>query len=291
VHVIASRSHYAAHLAPIVALLPPGQGDDTALVASYADLCRARRLRYRRIVLAQHGAGQSYSNDHPCYPGGRDNGDVGLFLVPNEHAAGRWRRAYPRARVEVVGSPRLDVIPPRSRVGRTTSTLAISTHWPGSHEAGSAWPWMMAALPALADRYELLVHSHPKRSDVARQAKRMGLEFVPDFDDVCRRADLLIHDNSSTLYEFASTGRPVVVVDAPTYRRDVHHGLRFWDAADVGVRMAAPGDMVEAVALALADPPDVVSARESALDLVYAFRTGAARRAADAIMGYAARQI
>jgi hypothetical protein len=42
--------------------------------------------------------------------------------------------------------------------------------------------------------------------------------------------------------------------------------------------------MVEAVALALADPPDVVSSRESALDLVYAYRTGAAQRAADAIM-------
>jgi hypothetical protein len=48
--------------------------------------------------------------------------------------------------------------------------------------------------------------------------------------------------------------------------------------------MAAPGDMVEAVALALADPPDVVSARESALSIVYKFRAGAAQRAADAIL-------
>ena len=45
-----------------------------------------------------------------------------------------------------------------------------------------------------------------------------GIEYVPDFDDVLRRADVYACDNSSTLYEFASTGRPVVVLNAPWYR-------------------------------------------------------------------------
>ena len=56
-----------------------------------------------------------------------------------------------------------------------------------------------------------------------------------DFDEVMERSTLYICDNSSTLYEFASTGRPVVVLNAPWFRRDIEHGLRFWEHADVGV--------------------------------------------------------
>ena len=48
-------------------------------------------------------------------PGGDDNDDVGLFLVPNEHAANRWRERYPSASVEVVGCPRLDALPRAER--------------------------------------------------------------------------------------------------------------------------------------------------------------------------------
>jgi hypothetical protein len=89
-------------------------GLDVTLVAAHADLVKARRAGHRRIVLMQHGIGQSYGPDrHPAYPGGEDNEGVGLFLVPGEHPAGRWREAYPAARVEVVGSPRLDELPRR----------------------------------------------------------------------------------------------------------------------------------------------------------------------------------
>lgn len=278
--IVASLPHYADHMAAIA--VP----DDVALVASYNDLVGVRR-HHSRIVLMQHGAGQSYSDTHPAYPGGRDNGAVGLFLVPNDHAAARWLGAYPAARVEVVGSPRLDDLP--RRVPGPGPVIAVSTHWDGSGEKASAWPWMRTAIPALAERYEVIGHGHPKRHDMARAWRRMGIEWVPLFDDVCRRADLYICDNSSTLFEFASTGRPVVVVDAPCYRESARHGLRFYDAADVGVRVRLPdGDLAEAVEWALADPPDVAARREAALDIVYAYRTGAAQRAVDTIREWAA---
>lgn len=287
--VIASSPHYQSHLGPVDRLLP--RDLDVTLVASYGDLNRARRQNQRRptrIVLAQHGAGQSYSDNHASYPGGQNNEAVGMFLCPNEHSAGRWRAAYPRARVEVVGCPRLDDLP--SRVPGPGPVIAVSTHWDDKHspEGRSAWSYIQSSLRELAKRYTVIGHAHPRyRRQLDPIYRRHGIEVVPTFDEVCRRADVYIMDNSSTLFEFASTGRPVVVLDAPTYRKNVNHGLRFWDAADVGVRIPATGDLIAAVETALEDAPEVAARREAALDIVYAFRTGAAQRAADAILDYA----
>ena len=109
------------------------------------------------------------------------------------------------------------------------------------------------------------------------------------FDEVCRRADVYLNDASSTLFEFASTGRPVVVLNASFYRRKVHHGLRFWEASIVGVNCNI-WDVRRLPAIvdeALADPPAQKERRERALDMVYAYRTGAAERAAAVLMDWA----
>ena len=74
-----------------------------------------------------------------------------------------------------------------------------------------------------------------------------GLETVARFSDVIDRAGIYVCDNSSTLYEWAALDRPVVILDAPWYRRDVSHGLRFWQWADIGPRIQDPADLVEAV--------------------------------------------
>ena len=53
-----------AHFLELLDHAPERAGpDDIALVASYTDLRAARRLRFRRFILAQHGAGQSYGGD------------------------------------------------------------------------------------------------------------------------------------------------------------------------------------------------------------------------------------
>jgi hypothetical protein len=268
---VASRDHYAAHLASVK--VP----DDVVLVASYADLVAVRP--HPRIVLMQHGIGQSYSSTNPAYPGGRDNDDVGLFLVPGGHPAQRWRDAYPDARVEVVGSPRLDDLPRRNA---GPITIAVTSHWrfPVLHHYHSVLRDLAAAFPVIG-------HGHP-RAKLGRFWNTRAVEYVPDFADVCRRADLLIGDNTSALYEFASTGRPVVVLNGPEYRDMPNHGLRFWDAAEVGVNVWHPDELIPAVERALSSRVDDVGRREMALDTVYAYRHGAAERASAAIRDWAA---
>jgi glycosyltransferase involved in cell wall biosynthesis len=101
------------------------------------------------------------------------------------------------------------------------------------------------------------------------------------------RADLYIMDHMSTLYEFASTGRPVVVLNTPWYRRDVEHGLRFWEYADVGVNCEHPNDLEKCINLALQDPLEQKMKRERACNAVYAYRDGmCTERAAKAIIEF-----
>lgn len=270
----ASRPHYAAHLAGLDL-----DGLDVTVVASYADLLTARRAGQRRIVLLQHGIGQSYSSTNPAYPGGRDNDDVGMFLVPGPHPAERWRRTYPDARVEVVGSPRLDGLPRRIA---GPPTVAVTFHW-----RFGAFDHYRSAMSDLAGRFDVIGHGHPRARRLPRFWAKSGIEYVADFDEVCRRADVLVADNTSAMYEFASTGRPVVVMNVPEYR-DWDHGLRFWDASEVGVNVWSPDDLPAAVDRALELRDDDVVRREAALDRVYAYRTGGTERASDAIREWAA---
>lgn len=97
---------------------------------------------------------------------------------------------------------------------------------------------------------------------------RLKVPFLLSFDEVLEQADLYVTDNSSTLMEFASTSRPVLVLNAPWYRRDVHHGLRFWDAIP-GMQVDEPGDLLEGIKLALDDSPELQAARRYAVQYVY----------------------
>jgi hypothetical protein len=274
----------------------PGPGP-AAFVVSIGDTKVARRLGYRRFAFMEHGAGQAYIGDrdavaqrHPSYAGGVDREDVELFLVPNQYSAGLWRRAYPEARVDVVGSPKLEDLYQlvAERVESDRPVVAISFHWPAftCEEAGSALGHYLKMLPALVAAYQVIGHAHPKGdwpARVARHYRRAGIPFVEDFADVVRQADVYVCDNSSTIFEFAATGRPVVVLNKPEYRRDVSHGGRFWDWATVGIQVDQPDALVPAIARALEDPPAIRAERERVLELVYPVRHGAGERAAAAI--------
>lgn len=308
IDALASAAHYVDHTAAVLDALPPSSRGDLltrpggdpsrpVLVASFGDLLAARSSGRDRIALMEHGAGQSYGGRnvrHGAYAGGENRDAASLFLHPGEHPAARDRRRYPGARVEVVGSPHLDTLPRKATKGRV---VAFTFHFNGAvcAETKTAYPHFYPAIAALADRYELLGHGHPrlwtagrKGNQLADRYRRAGIEPVQSFAEVCRRADLLIADNTSAMFAFAATGRPVVVLNPPWYDRRVNHGLRFWEASRVGVNCDDPASLAECVEQALADPPSQRAEREAALDLVYAYRSGAAGRAASALMDWAA---
>jgi hypothetical protein len=275
------------------------------LVASWRDIKRARQLGRERIAFIEHGAGQSYGGGghqekdprcphcHPSYAGGRGREGISLTLVPNEHAAERFREAYPDMDVQVVGCPKLDTLPKREP--GPGPVVAISFHpnaYIGCSEADSAFRQYRNMIPQLSRQFSLIGHAHPLWAARVRPwFTRWSIPFVEDFADVCRRADLYAIDNSSTLFEFASTGRPVLVINSRGYRRSMNHGLRFWDAATVGVQVNDPTQLRPAIERAIADPPEQRAAREAALDIVYAYRSGAAKRAAKLLTAWAAERV
>jgi len=313
----ASERHFVDHLAPVWHALPepgdfvahrtvrehaadlgiehgPGDPERPVVVASWGDYKRAVKMGYASIAYLEHGAGQSYGGDrrtvdHPGYSGGRGHIGDGLYLVPNEYSAARWRAAYPRATVVVVGSPKVAALPRKERDGEPV--VAVSFHWPCgvSPETRSAFSAYRPALAALGARYHTIGHAHPRwgRDTTLRQAyERAGIEWVEDFAEVCRRADVYACDNSSTIFEFAATGRPVVLLNGPVYRKDIDHGGRFWDWATVGVQCDSPDDLVSAVAEAVADSDEQRAERERIVDIVYPHRGDSTSRAIAALMSW-----
>lgn len=260
------------------------------LTASYAG-ARDWAPSRRPIVLLNHGAGQTYATSHPSYSGGRGRRHVALFLEPGPHAAEATRAAYPDAQVVEVGCAKLDawhVAPAKPR--GTRPVVALSTHWncrvtPETRGTLDEWA---AQLPELAaGPWDLIAHAHPLEERARAVFEAAGIEFVADFEEVMRRADVYVCDNSSTLFEFASLGRPVVCINGSRYRRDIHHGLRFWDAVP-GLQAETAHPIGPVIEWALLDPPEVRADRAHAVGRAYVACDGrAAERAADAIVALA----
>ena len=295
IDALATQPHYRAHLLPIWEALPEalrGRFLDhpspdmapTVMVAGYADYMRTRA---RRVIFVEHGAGQTYGEPgHPCYSGGRGRERVALFICPSQRVAHRNTARYPSVPAVAVGGPNLDrwhAAPPTPEPG----LVGISFHWPAmvAPESRGAMTHYLQALEGLGRRFRVLGHAHPRIATAARRAyEKAGIPFTEDFAEVMDRCAVYAVDNSSTLYEFASTDRPVVVMDAPWYRRGVEHGLRFWEHADVGVRIGDPQDLGAAIEVALMDAPEVAARRRAITAQVYAYTDGhAAERAARAI--------
>lgn len=290
---VASERHYVDHLAPLWHALPPdGRGPFWCSTRQAYDRATARGVpaeRWRpggralkaarryghvavagwgdtrlltwrpRLVLCEHGAGQSYTGTaagHPHYAGGRQRDRVDVFLCPSwpAHRANE-AVARPGQRVVMVGPMRLDPWLGRPRQARDPDgppTVAVSFHWNCNLVPETRWafPHYADAVETLADDTGMTVvgHAHPRAWPTLRAFyEKVGIPAWPDFDTVLDSADVYVCDNSSTLYEFAATGRPVVVLNAPWYRRDVRHGLRFWEYADVGVNVSSPAELAEAV--------------------------------------------
>lgn len=305
IDVVASLPHYMDHMLPIFEALPERlKGrvhplrervhaplfNHLALVAGWPDVTQ---LEGRcKMIYVEHGAGQGYGGDPksawlPGYStsGGahHPNGVIG-YIAPSHEVAARYRRKPAVA----VGCPKMDRWYDTPRL--TTPSVCIAWHWDAgrvSPEARSAYEHYRAALPQMVqaiheENVAAYAHAHPRWGNTLdRDFYQAGFDAVLSTDrEVFQQCSVLAMDNSSLMYEFASLDRPVVALNAPWYRRDVHHGLRFWSHIP-GFEADDPAQAITLIREGIVNPGFGAELRRDAVEHAYAFTDGrASERAA-----------
>lgn len=240
------------------------------------------------LIFFEHGAGFQYEVKHGSYAGAADRERVVLFCNPNEYVDNANRIAHPNIKSAIVGCPKLDTLSQLpTPIGKTK--VAFSWHWDCrvTAETRSAWRHYRGDLKQIAERnagrWKPLGHAHPRAwSTVRFDYARWGWQQARFFDQVCKEASVYVCDSSSTIYEFAALGRPVVVLNAPWYRRNVHHGLRFWENVP-GIQVDHPNELEGAIHECLTNDtwePE----RRRITDLIYPHLGNSANTAAKAIL-------
>jgi len=268
---------------------PPGNGP--LVTCAYGDLQEAVRKNPKRPeIFMQHGVGLSFP--HNGYAGGAGmQREVSLFLSANEHTRNMEANTFPHKAGAVIGTPKLDKFASMALPRHDGKpVVCISFHWDGSKiapESGNAFAHYKRILGDLAkhDEFTLIGHGHPRIMDMLENIYRpLGIEAVHDFEEVMRRADLYVNDSSSTLYEFCVTGKPVIILNAPEFRRGVHLGIRFWEYSDVGPQVNQPEELLPEILDQLSNgKEEYAGAREKAVEDLYPYLGVSAKRAADVI--------
>lgn len=208
--------------------LPPG---DVVMVAGAQDIPRASR---QRLIYVEHGAGQSYQGDGSMlhnrgYHGAIHPANVEWYLAPRQDVADSWGRP-----AFVAGCPALDC----SRfAGLDKPTAVITFHWNAVRLCAEAGTAVASYMPRMAEiiahlrahGFDVVGHWHPRSPTMRAAWRGLGVDFVPDIQTVLDTCSMMLCDNSSAMYEHGALDRPVLALNSPEYRRDVHHGLRFWD--------------------------------------------------------------
>lgn len=263
---------------------------DPIVTAAYSDIQSVYLNNTKRpIVLMEHGIGI-------VYPGNASYaGNVGyrkratLTMAPNEKVYELTKKAIPEMQQAVIGTPKLDRWARRieeEKIMPIKPTVAISFHWDGRHvapEAGTALGYFSSEIPKLAKQkdFTLIGHAHPRWAEYMKEFyNKHNIEFVEDFEDIMKRAQLYVCDNSSTIYEFLATGWPVLFMNSPAYRRDVNFGIRFWDYTDIGYQVNKPEELFGYILKSLAEPQFHALQRAKALYILFPYLGTSARQAA-----------
>lgn len=246
------------------------------------------------VIFFEHGAGFTYNVNHKAYAGGPGKERVVLFCSPNRYAADANTATYPDTPQVIVGCPKLDRYAEQKFIMPDHPTVAFSFHWDSqvAPETRSAWPHFNRYFSNINNlsrrrslKWDMIGHGHPRYFDyLKKQWLRYNIPAVQHFNDVINLADIYVCDNSSTLYEWAALGRPVIVLNAPWYRRDVQQGLRFWDLIP-GVQVDEPVFIDDAIRSVI-DKDTFKDKRKEITEIVYPNLWCAADKAAEAIVQY-----
>ena len=212
-----------------------------------------------------------------------------LLLSPNPVSTPRLRKAfrydgelletgYPRN--DVLSSPRAVEVGARVRrdlgVAEDATVVLYAPTWRDQEafaEGSPPLPWLLdvaAFAEALGEDHVLLVRSHnlvTGRSEVAEIPGVIDVSLVPDVAELYCAADALITDYSSTMFDYAITGRPIVflVPDLDQFR-DVVRGFYF------NLVPVAPGPLVGSTEEVVEALRDLGSVRTAHADRYDAFR-------------------
>lgn len=298
IHGYASESHYRDHVAAVWnALDPESQGvflhhdlltlqktrpnkttdpNDWWLVSSVQDASALKALRREtQVILLEHGVGQTYIN--ASGPGciGTDRAKiVDTFWMPNSRAA-QIQSACCSKPVHVIYPHRLDVLRDLREAHKRPNEKPVVVFSFHHHQIGgcpeqrSTYGDWLGEIETLLHRDDFTVvgHAHPREQELVRRWRKMGVPVIERFDEVVQVADVYVCDNSSTIYESAALGIPVVVLHGYSYRPAVKHGLRFYQYANVGLIVSARNEdpakqLLEAIQRTLSENPQKERAAE-----------------------------
>lgn len=263
--------------------VPKQSERELVVVASHEDY---RAVRPARVIMVAHGAGQRYSDGkalhHQSYSGGKNRERVVLNITAGEYDASACREAGQEA--VAAGPYHIERWLPRSSGalsrGLQAPTIAFSFH--ADHHVTQETRWsfphyqeeIVRLIKECSFSYNFVGHCHPRMWSFMRTFwPRLKIPFLLNFSEVLDEADLYVCDSSSSMYEFAATGRPVLALNAPWYRKSVHHGLRFWDAVP-GFQVDEPEDLLAGIKTALDDDADLQAIRQHAVQYVYSDKMG-----------------
>ena len=292
VNVLTTQPQFWRHIKPIFEALPvelrgeiighePSKvrrlpKDDVFLVGGAGSIDDARGAR---VIYVEHGAGQTYKGLKPRhaqhYSGGLHAPNVIGYICPSQRVADAWKRP-----AVVVGCPAVDHLKRSSIADR----VVITFHWDAPHvspEARSARPHYVRHLHEIVQwvrstsfAQDVLGHWHPRDAPRAKMIwERLGVEMEPDADTALQRARLVIADNTSFAYEAAHMGIHNISLNAPWYRRNVEHGLRFWEAPP-GHQVDDVDDLLSSACTSLLGDPRLTEIAKIASECAYGIPHG-----------------
>lgn len=303
INFYASHRHYLDHMLPIWLSLPKtykgtlfiekrlqdrmidlgldyeiGKPEEhLTLVASFGDYQNTKG----DVVYMEHGIGHTYSNNHPGYAGGVGKDRVVLFLNQHDLTQEKNQLAYPDAKQAIIGTPKMDKYGQVPFAESGKPVVCVSFHWDNktSPESRTAYPFYKRVLPVLETQknFTLVYHGHP-REDWSQVYKNPDIEIIHDLDEVFKRADIYVCDNSSSMYEFLITGKPVIYLNCKNYRKKVNHGIRFWDYI-AGTQVENAFQLLQAINENISNPYKFKIEREEVVEKLYPFYPHATKSA------------
>lgn len=242
-------------------------GSNHIIVASYGDSIRAKTDPKRHVILMEHGIGLTFGK--AAYADGLGQRALcSLIPVQSQYIANKVHPDLKHIPHPIIGVPKLDKwFKPRvDPIMPKKPTIAFAFHHgdkfsrPGG--IGSAWEHYVDMFPLLPLQYRWIFHAHPASNPrLLESLKNWGLEYVEDLETVFNQADILINDCGSSAYEFCTTGKPVILLNAPWFDKKTQYGIRFWDYANIGHQVEGPDQLESIVDRVVQNPQEHLTNR------------------------------